>query len=241
MKYINIVSPLALVFVALSSCITANPVTSSADEGLAKNNLQARQEQGEEWNFPDPPVTLPPVRIEDILNLASNLFAVQLVGAYPRGDQLNQLCFNFDQTRLSAQGYNTTILHNIFCEAGWATFLGTSTYDVPTSDYIKNLVTKFSTNIWIFQAFGAMNNDPYRLGKLCELLTPEFSFKVGLDFDLVKKSVCEGGEGKALPDVLEFAVPFEDLRKMRAGMGRPGMGRRARVLSWGLRGGSLRL
>ena len=74
MKYINIVSPLVLVFVTLSSCITANPVISSADEGLAKNNLQVRQEQGEEWDFPDPPVTLPPVGIEDILNLASNLF-----------------------------------------------------------------------------------------------------------------------------------------------------------------------
>ncbi|KAI4266055.1 MAG: hypothetical protein LQ337_008900 [Flavoplaca oasis] len=93
MKYLNIVSPLVLVFVTLSSCFTANPVTSSADEGLAKNDLQVRQEQGEEWNFPDPPVTLPPVGMEDILNLASNLFAVQLVGAYPRGDQLNQLCF----------------------------------------------------------------------------------------------------------------------------------------------------
>ena len=67
-----------------------------------------------------------------------------------------------------------------------------------------------------------MNNDPYRLGKLCELLTPEFSFKVGLDFDLVQKSVCEGGEGKALPKVLDFAVPFEDLRKMRAGNGTNG-------------------
>ena len=74
MKYINIVSPLVLVLVTMSSCITANPVISSADEGLAKNNLQVRQEQGEEWNFPDPPVTLPPVGIEDILNLASNLF-----------------------------------------------------------------------------------------------------------------------------------------------------------------------
>ncbi|KAL8878146.1 MAG: hypothetical protein Q9192_008511, partial [Flavoplaca navasiana] len=93
MKYINIVSPLVLVFVTLSSCITANPVTSSADEGLEKNNLQTRQEQGEDWDFPGPPVTLPPVGIEDILSLASNLFAVQLVGAYSRGDQLNQLCF----------------------------------------------------------------------------------------------------------------------------------------------------
>ncbi|KAL9629108.1 MAG: hypothetical protein Q9204_005464 [Flavoplaca sp. TL-2023a] len=84
MKYINIVPPLALVFVTLSSCITANPVTSSADEGLAKNNLQARQEQGEEWNFPDPPVTLPPVRIEDILNLASNLFASTKPASAPK-------------------------------------------------------------------------------------------------------------------------------------------------------------
>ena len=69
-----------------------------------------------------------------------------------------------------------------------------------------------------------MNNDPYRLGKLCELITPEFSFKVGLDFDLVKKSVCEGGEGKALPNVLEFETPFEGLRKMRAGNGTTGNG-----------------
>lgn len=61
MKCFTILSPLVLAFATMSSCITATPVTGSANEGLTKTNLLGRD-------------LLPPVVLQDILNLASNLF-----------------------------------------------------------------------------------------------------------------------------------------------------------------------
>ncbi|KAL8873853.1 MAG: hypothetical protein Q9174_000733 [Haloplaca sp. 1 TL-2023] len=220
MKYLNLVSPLVLVIIALISVVTATSVTGSAAGGMTKTKLQPGQEPGDEpvkWEFPDDTVSLPPIDFQNVINLATNLFGVQLVGAYSRQQQLDALCFNFDPTRLNAQGYNITLLHNIFCEAGAATQVGGGDPFVPNTPYIQNLTRFFSTYIWIFQAFGAMNNDPTRLQVLCELITPEFSFKSGLDFDLVKLRICDGAKGTGLPSVGGLALPFEDLKKERAG------------------------
>lgn len=130
---------------------------------------------------------------------------------------------SFDPTRLHYQGYNITILHEIFCEAGWATFIGGNDSYVPDTPLIQALTTTFSTYIWIFQAVSAMNNDPYRLKQLCGLIILEPSFNVGLNATLVQDSICGAGEGKVLPKVLELPVPFEDLRKSRLGNGTKGV------------------
>ncbi|KAL8748575.1 MAG: hypothetical protein Q9199_008156, partial [Rusavskia elegans] len=78
MKFFTTLSPLVLGFVTMSSGIIATPVTGSATEGLAKTDLIER--------------AFEPVVFQDILNLASDLFAIQLVGAQSRLEQLTKLC-----------------------------------------------------------------------------------------------------------------------------------------------------
>ncbi len=60
MKFFTVLSPLVVGFVTMSSGITATPVTGSANSSLANTNLVER--------------ALEPVVIQDILNLASDLF-----------------------------------------------------------------------------------------------------------------------------------------------------------------------
>lgn len=60
MKFFTMLSPLVLGVVTMSSGITATPVTGSATSSLANTNLVER--------------ALEPVVIQDILNLASDLF-----------------------------------------------------------------------------------------------------------------------------------------------------------------------
>ncbi|KAI4232619.1 MAG: hypothetical protein LQ349_004892 [Xanthoria aureola] len=205
MKFFTMLSPLVLGVVTMSSGITATPVTGSATSSLANTNLVER--------------ALEPVVIQDILNLASDLFAIQLVGAQSRLDQLTNLCVNFDPTPLISQGYNFTLIHNIFCEAGWATFLTGPAYTVPSNAYIQSLTTTFSSYIWIFQAVGALANDPRRLSQLCRLIDPPSSAAVGQNATLVKDTVCKAAAGEPLPRVLELPVPFEALRRSRQGNG----------------------
>ncbi|KAL8997704.1 MAG: hypothetical protein Q9169_003111 [Polycauliona sp. 2 TL-2023] len=209
MKFINLVSPLVLGTFTMSSCVTATPVTGSAIEGLGKTNLQARQ---------GPPLPrLPGVTIQDILNLATATFAVQLVGAQSRREQIDGLCNNFDPTLLGASGYNVTLFYSITCEA-LAVFKDAPNWqseNTPSRADVKALTAKFSTYIWIFQAFGAMDNDPARLSQLCNLLTP-VADQVGLDFNLVQRLLCVGGVGTPLPKVVDLPLPFSDLRQGNA-------------------------
>ncbi|KAI4260337.1 MAG: hypothetical protein L6R42_004092 [Xanthoria sp. 1 TBL-2021] len=187
----------------MSSGITATPVTGSATEGLAKTDLVER--------------AFEPVVFQDILNLASDLFAIQLVGAQSRLEQLTNLCVNFDPTPIISEGYNFTLIHNIFCEAGWATFLK-GRFDVPDTPTIQALTTTFSSYIWIFQAIGATGNDAHRLSQLCDLINPPSSAAVGHNATLVKNTICGVANGASLPKVLELPVPFEDLRRQRQGV-----------------------
>ena len=60
MKFFTMLSPLVVGFVTMPSVITATPVTGSATLSLANTNLVER--------------ALEPVVIQDILNLASDLF-----------------------------------------------------------------------------------------------------------------------------------------------------------------------
>ena len=60
MKFFTMLSPLVVGFVTMPSVITATPVTGSAASSLANTNLVER--------------ALEPVIIQDILNLASDLF-----------------------------------------------------------------------------------------------------------------------------------------------------------------------
>ncbi|KAL8928621.1 MAG: hypothetical protein Q9172_000836 [Xanthocarpia lactea] len=198
MKSVNL-APLVMLFITLFSYITAHPTTDSTAVQSANTNLPVRD--------------LQPVTTQDILNLASDLFAVQLAGTKSQLQQLTELCVKFDPTRLQAQGYNISAIHNIFCEAGWATFLNGGGYNVIPSSYTRDTAINLSSYIWIFQAVGALKNNKGRLKQLCELIDVESSFNVGHNGTLVKISICDAADGIGLPSVPSLPVPFQDVRK----------------------------
>ncbi|KAL8672312.1 MAG: hypothetical protein Q9168_003228 [Polycauliona sp. 1 TL-2023] len=213
MKFLSLVSPLVLGMSTMSSFVAATPVAGFSIEGLGNTNLEARQQSNK----------LPKVQIQDILNLATAVFGIQLVGAQSHRSQIDNLCNHFDPTNLGAAGYNVTLLHDIFCEA-LSVYIPVSSLGgnaTPNPAEIKAQTVKFSTYIWIFQAFGVVNNDPYLLGPLCSLLSPRDAAMTGLDFNLVKKSICDGGKGIPLPKVVDLPLPFSELPKSNGTVVRP--------------------
>ncbi|KAI4209184.1 MAG: hypothetical protein LQ351_007859 [Letrouitia transgressa] len=148
---------------------------------------------------PQPPATLLP-----ILNLATDLWAIQTVGTVTNPLQFTFLCSNFSLARLALQGYNTTSLSRTFCSAA-SSFGGSSTPTFPALDLINQLTIQYSTQIWITQAVGALscNSDKkpatlcqkMKLATLCHLLDVTGANAVGLDGTAVKNQICAAAEG----------------------------------------------
>ncbi|KAL8810676.1 MAG: hypothetical protein Q9200_002388 [Gallowayella weberi] len=194
-------TPVLLVFVNLASCITNFQNANSSAVGSVNN--------------PVPVPELEPVSSQDILNLASDVFAIQIVGSKSTWGQLNKLCTHFNPTRLVGQGYNESRIHNIFCEATDAT--ARNEYNVPSSDYIQVTATKYSSYIWIFQAVGALKNDRARLKQLCESIDVGSLFEAGQEGGLVKNTICDAANGIALPKVPSLPVPFAEFKRLIQG------------------------
>ncbi|KAL8846872.1 MAG: hypothetical protein Q9221_008071 [Calogaya cf. arnoldii] len=208
MKFVNILSPLVVVFGTMSSCITATAVTGAATEWLAKPDLAKR--------------AAAPVTLRDIQNFATDVFAIQTVGSKSRQDQLDQLCFRFDPTLLAYQGYNFPLMHKIFCNAAWALYIcGDNTDECLSSRLtVQTLTMTYASYLWSFQAVGALTNTFNNTGALkalCENIDTIDALQVGLDGVLVQNTLCNVAKGGSLPKPLELPVPFEDVRKMRLG------------------------
>ena len=118
------------------------------------------------------------------MEVASELLAIQIVGAATSLEQLKILC-DIDLTassRLNVESYNTGLIHEIFCAAADAE-------TVPPQEEITALTTEKSTEIWIIQAIGAVTGKS-GVQKLCNLINVNAASAVGLNGDLVKKTVC---------------------------------------------------
>ncbi|KAL8956101.1 MAG: hypothetical protein Q9193_006276 [Seirophora villosa] len=170
----NCASVVAFLFTALLSCVAAVPAAGD-------NTLQAR--------------AAPPTQA-DILNLATDTFAVQLVGAQTTPAAIKFLCTDYDTSRLQASGYNVTALKSIFCQA--SSVFPTS---LPDTQAVRALTVQYSSWIWIFQAVGALKGDQHRLKLLCRLIDVGGSFSVGHNGTLVKSQICNVGNGGELPAV----------------------------------------
>ncbi|KAL8904773.1 MAG: hypothetical protein Q9171_006934 [Xanthocarpia ochracea] len=131
----------------------------------------------------------------DILNLASDLLAVQIVGTQSTPAEIAELCSEFDFSRLLASGYNVTTIQNVFCQAANRT--GT----IPSLTEIQQLTVEYSSWIWIYQAVGALNNDLGLLKQLCESINVASAFSVGQNGTLVKTTICNVANGLGLPEV----------------------------------------
>ncbi|KAL8862622.1 MAG: hypothetical protein Q9178_001120 [Gyalolechia marmorata] len=130
----------------------------------------------------------------DILNLASDLLAVQIVGTQSTPAEIAELCSEFDFSRLLASGYNVTTIENVFCQAA-------SLAAIPSLTEIQQLTVEYSSWIWIYQAVGALNNDLDLLKQLCESINVASAFGVGQNGTLVKTTICNVANGPGLPEV----------------------------------------
>lgn len=119
-----------------------------------------------------------------VLETASELFAVQVVGALTSRGQLESLCQSFpsSSSRLQSQGYDTALIKKIFCAAA-----GGET--IPSLNETKALTAEISTEIWIIQAIGAVQGKS-GVKKLCDLINVSAASAIGLQGDLVKKDIC---------------------------------------------------
>ncbi|KAI4092341.1 MAG: hypothetical protein LQ339_007938 [Xanthoria mediterranea] len=131
--------------------------------------------------------------IADILSLASDLLAVQLVGAQATPADIAKLCTDFDFTRLRASGYVISRMQQVFCQAA------SVTDSVPSLTEVQRLTLEYSSYIWIYQAVGALNGDKARVKRLCASINVANAFAVGQDGTLVKTAICNYANGIELP------------------------------------------
>lgn len=125
-----------------------------------------------------------PDAIQSVLETASELFAIQIVGSATSLDQLKVLCeaFPSSSSRLQAGHYDISLIQKIICAAAGGKV-------IPSLDEITALTVEVSSEIWIIQAIGAVQGKS-GVKKLCELINVSAASAVGLQGDLVKKDVC---------------------------------------------------
>ena len=123
--------------------------------------------------------------IQSVLTLATELIALQAVGAAINLSELSFLCQNFipnGSTRLQAQGYDVNLIKTQLCAGAAGTTL-------PPLDQISTLTAQISSAIWIVQAIGAVTGQG-GVQNLCNLINVAAANAIGLQGDLVKKNVC---------------------------------------------------
>ncbi|KAL9577746.1 MAG: hypothetical protein Q9212_006167 [Teloschistes hypoglaucus] len=192
-------SILLLLFTAFFSYVAAWPripeVVASAPNGTTPGTPAPT---GSTPTGPTPIGTFPGgPTIADILNLSSELLAIQFVGAQTRPGALSGECAYFKGERLQASGYNTTLIKNIICQADKVF----SPNDLPSIEQVRQNTIQYSSWIWIFQAIGALQNDKNKLLELCLSINVANSYLIGHNGNLVKDVICRVANGAPLPTV----------------------------------------
>lgn len=125
-----------------------------------------------------------PDAIQSVLETASELFAIQIVGAATSLDQLKLQCevFSSSSARLQSSGYDTALIQKIICTAAGG-------IAIPSLDEIVTLIAVLSSEIWIIQAIGAVQSKS-GVKKLCDMINVSSAFAIGLQGNLVKEDVC---------------------------------------------------
>ncbi|KAI9879746.1 MAG: hypothetical protein M1830_007371 [Pleopsidium flavum] len=126
--------------------------------------------------------------LELVINLASELFATQIIGAATTNSELDFLCAHLPIIALAEEGLNTTIITSLICTASQA--------PIPSPADSRAAVITISTKIWIVQAIGSVVGKK-DLQTLCDIINPSAAGVVGLDATLVKTDVCAAAKGSA--------------------------------------------
>lgn len=182
MKFLAIVETVGLMFLALATNVMGGMLHNlSTDKSTLIFEPKAASLAQRDTTI----AAYRPDAIQGVLETASELFAVQIVGAATSLDQLKFLCHVFPLTssRLQAGSYDTALIQKILCAAADAKAL-------PSLDEIVALTAEISTEIWIIQAIGAVQGES-GVKKLCDLINVSAASAVGLQGDLVKKTVCD--------------------------------------------------
>lgn len=182
MKFLAIVETVGLTFLALATNVMGGMFHNlSPDKSTLTFELKAASVVQRDTTI----AAYRPDAIQGVLETASELFAIQIVGGATSLDQLKFLCHVFPliSSRLHAQNYDTALIQKIFCAAADAKAL-------PSLGEIQALTTDISTEIWIIQAIGAVQGKS-GVKKLCDLINISAASAVGLQGDLVKETICD--------------------------------------------------
>ncbi|KAI4109982.1 MAG: hypothetical protein L6R37_000332 [Teloschistes peruensis] len=135
------------------------------------------------------------------------------IGTFPGGptiaDILN-LSSELLGGRLAAEGYNTTSIKNIICQADKVF----SPNDMPSIEQIRQNTIQYSSWIWIYQAIGALQNDKNKLLELCLSINVGNSYLIGQNGKLAKSVICSVANGAPLPTVPQPIFGKESGRTM---------------------------
>ena len=181
MKLLATVETIGLMFLALATNVVSSMCQKlSIDTPLLTFELKAGSVIQRDTTI----AAYRPDAIQSVLETASQLFAVQIVGAATSLDQLKLHCevFSSSSARLQSSGYDTALIQKIICAAA-----GRKT--IPSLGEIRDLTAELSSEIWIIQAIGAVQSKS-GVKKLCDMINVSAALVVGLQGDLVKKDVC---------------------------------------------------
>ncbi|KAL8848709.1 MAG: hypothetical protein Q9221_006253 [Calogaya cf. arnoldii] len=131
--------------------------------------------------------------ITNIASLASDVLAIQIVGAQATDREIGNLCGPFNLTRLRELGYVTYRMQHVFCEAA------SVVASFPSLTEVKRLTMEYSSYVWIYQAVGALNHDKVLIKQLCDSINVASSFEAGHNGTLVKTAICDYANGIELP------------------------------------------
>lgn len=132
------------------------------------------------------------------------------MGALTRPGALSGTCAYFEGGRLAAEGYNTTSIKNIICQADKVF----SPNDMPSIEQIRQNTIQYSSWIWIYQAIGALQNDKNKLLELCLSINVGNSYLIGQNGKLAKSVICSVANGAPLPTVPQPIFGKESGRTM---------------------------
>lgn len=185
MKFLATVETVGLMFLALATNFVGgmyhnNPIDKSILTFELKVASVAQRDTSIAAYRPD--------AILSVLETASELLAIQIIGAATSLDQLKFLCLVFpsNSSRLQSEQYDVALIQKIVCAAA-------DEKTIPSLDEIKALTIEISTEIWIIQAIGAVQGKS-GVRKLCGLINVSAASAIGLLGDLVKKDVCAAAD-----------------------------------------------
>lgn len=122
----------------------------------------------------------------NVINYATQILAVEVVGSVPTNADLDFLCNKFNLTDMTIIGLNATLFHEIVCENDKEPLVP------PPASAVHAQLTTLSSDLWVQQALGAMAGN---LTVLCNIFNVDQANSIGLAGSSVRSTICSAATG----------------------------------------------